>query len=561
MKLPMLTSVVGWLALVIVLVAPPIALPLPIGRVLIVTFDEDKAERNDFGSLQPIDVRGWRLTPSGTGCPANPNGRALDAGYTEDADARVLAFAIPTDADLRQGTVEMWFKPKWSMGTREGHTLFHIKLRGGYWNGIWLGYHGTITPTTEAFGANIMDGLDHPAYVGDAKAQLGWKADEWHHIAVTWTEHSIYVFADGKLVAQTFSELPFQIDENEGRLCIGGTFGFGEERPLAGGLIDEFRFVNLPLYSPDNPPEPMRKVTAELDLGLAWLGFGAKATANSTFPPQPLTIDVPQLHDGQYGLAVQVGEFILVDLSEERKVSGFEWSRDGVPYAGKQGRGWAFVLPYPRAFTIEVSRDGKSWETVVEECDFRITPEFVAKNEALRFRHNFEPRIARYIRMTIHQRLRGYYFTMLDEIAVYSPDGRNLALEPGVRVETCPPGGSVRNYDSSLAIDGRWGEESCWKSATPGKGVLTVELPKPVEVQKVVFSRSREGLKQDGTPSEGRIEVSIDGQNWEVVGEFQGADPKPRTVTFAPRKAKFVRLVITATADGKEAVIDDLRVY
>ncbi|MDW8029699.1 MAG: LamG-like jellyroll fold domain-containing protein [Armatimonadota bacterium] len=242
-----------------------------VGKILFATFDGERVERNDFGSLQPINPESWRLTPFGTGCPVNPQGRALDAGYHDDPKAKVLSFSIPNDADLRQGTVEMWFKPNWSMGERKHFTLFHIKLRGGYWNGIWLGYHGTIGTTTEAFGCNIMDGVDHPAYVGDSETQLGWKANEWHHVAVTWTEHSLYVFADGKLVAQTFSEAPFRIGENEGVLCVGGAFG--ETKPLAGGLIDEFRFVNLPLYSPDNPPEPMKRLKGEVDLGFAWLGL------------------------------------------------------------------------------------------------------------------------------------------------------------------------------------------------------------------------------------------------------------------------------------------------
>ncbi|MCS7224431.1 MAG: discoidin domain-containing protein [Armatimonadetes bacterium] len=530
-----------------------------VGRMLVLTFDKDEADINDFGNLKPIDLKGWSVTNLGNGCPTNPTGRALNAGYTEEPDARVLAFSIPTDADVTQGTVEMWLKPKWSMGAREGHTLFHIKLRGGYWNGIWVGYHGTIGPTTEAFGANIMDGVDHPAYVGDAEGQLGWKADEWHHIAVTWTDHSLYVFADGKLVAQTFSETPFRIGDNEGVLCIGGSYGFGETKPLAGGLIDEFRFVNLPLYSPDNPPDPMKKVTEPIDLGVAWLGYGARAFADSVAEPELMTVHVPQLCNGEYGDAVSIEDFVVVQLPKACEVSGFEWSRDGVPYAGEKGRGWAHVLPYPLAFKFEVSLDGKSWETVVNEPNFRISPKFVAQNEALRFRFNFAPKFAQYARMTIERKPRGYQFVMLDEIAIYGRDGRNLALSEGVKAWT----GDYkrkRRFEPDLAIDGKWGEQSCWKSATKGQGTLTVELPKMMEIQKVQFSRNREGFKRDGTPSAGRVEVSLDGHRWEAVAEFHGAEPKQRTIVFKTTKAKLVRLVITETSDGNEPIIDDLRV-
>ncbi len=119
----------------------------------------------------------------------------------------------------------------------------------------------------------------------------------------------------------------------------------------------------------------------------------------------------------------------------------------------------------------------------------------------------------------------------------------------------------VRRHDPSQAIDGRWGEESCWQSATPGHGVLTVELPAAAQVSKIVFSRSHEGLVADGIPSAGTIDVSPDGQAWQKVGDITGADARPRTFAFAPQQARFVRLSITATVDGKEPIIDDLRVY
>jgi hypothetical protein len=75
----------------------------------------------------------------------------------------------------------------------------------------------------------------------------------------------------------------------------------------------------------------------------------------------------------------------------------------------------------------------------------------------------------------------------------------------------------------------------------------------------VTFSRSREGLATDGTPSAGRVEVSIDGRQWQAVGGISGDSAKARTVEFGPVDAKLIRLVITATTDGREAVIDDLR--
>jgi hypothetical protein len=534
-------------------------------HVLLLSFDGEElgADRNDWGSLQPCEAKGFRLSPPGSGCPANPRGRALDAGYSPELDKGRLALPLPTDADLRQGTLELWFKPRWAMGARELHTLAHVKLRGGPWNAIWLGYHGTIGETTAAFGGNIMDGVDHPAYVSDAAAQLAWQAGEWHHVAFVWTEHSEYLFADGKLVTHVLVGPPLRIRRTEGEVALGAPFR--QETPVAAALIDEVRLCDVPLYAPDHPPDIMRRVTADLGLGLAGPGSGAQASADSAAAPHQLESDVPELHDGLYGAAVQVGDepgqgTVLIHLPTEAEVSAFEWSRDGVAYAGPQGRGWATVLPFPRAFVVETSRDGQNWEEAVREADFHVTPLFVATHEALRFRHDFVPRLARQVRMVIQRGPRGDPAMLLDEVAVYGPDGRNWARLPGARVETARTH-LVRRYDPALALDGRWGEESCWRSATAGRGTLTIQLPAPAQVRRVIFSRSHEGLARDGTPTTGRLELSLDGTTWLPVAQIQGDDPKPRSLDFPPQPAQFLRLVITATADGKEATLDDVRVY
>lgn len=531
--------------------------PKPLPSLLVVTFEADGADRNDFGSTKPLDSKAWRTTPAGRGSPSHPEGHTLDAGLTDPAGAPVLAFPLPHDADLRQGTLELWFQPGWDMGDRRVRTLADIKLRGGYWNGIWLGYHGTIGADTESFGMNVMDGIDHPAYVHDARKNLSWKAGEWHHIAATWTGHAVFVFVDGKLVAQTFSDLPLRIGENEGQVRVGG--GWGDTTPSAGGLIDEFRLVNLPLYSPQNPPNPRLRVTEPLQLGKAWRGNGARATADSTAAPQTPSHPLPALNNGQYGDSVVVPDVLQVTLAQEREVQALEWSYDGTPYAGEGGRGWAPALPYPRAFRVEVSLDGNEWRTVVDEQDFRVTPELVARQQALRFRFPFSPQRARYVRMTILQKASGGTDLLrLDEIAVYGTDGANLAREQGAAV-LAAHGQSIA-FSPELAIDGRWGDTSCWKSATPGRGVLTVELPEATEIQQVFFSRSRDGIRQDGTPSAGYVEVSADGQTWQRVGEFRAAQPTGQTVQFTPCRARWVRLVVTETVDGKEVVVDDLRV-
>lgn len=540
------------------------------GEILLLPFDGPRieAEQNDWGPVQPIELRGFRLTPKGQGCPANPEGRALDAGYTKPTREGNLLLRIAEQADFRQGTLEMWVKPAWATGARERHTFFHLKLRGGYWNAIWLGYHGTIGPSVEALGANIMDGIDHPAYVTNAKA-LGWRPGEWHHVAVTWTGHTEYLFLDGRLAATVLNKVPFLIGLTEGRVGIGCGVRGG---PSAGALLDEFRLCNVPLYTPQQPPKPAKRIGRELGLGLATAGAGAKATASSYAPPEVIERDVPELHDGKYGQAVPVGGegilpgrrakgFVVVHLSKEADVNALEWSRDGTAYAGEGGRGWAALLPFPGDYAIAVSRDGKLWEEVKRVVDFRVTPRFVAAHKALRFREVFPPKRCKHVRLVVERMWwRHEARVLMDEVAVYATDGRNLATEPGASVATAMTT-FERHHRPELAIDGRWGQESCWKSPTAGKGVLVVELPRAAQVKRVVFSTDRDGRVKHGVPAAGRVELSVDGKQWKRVGQIVGGDAGPRTVTFEPTLAKYLRVVIEATTDGREPVIDDLRVY
>ncbi len=535
----------------------------PAEKICLISFDAEtpRADRNDFGASEPAVSEGFALTAPGDGCPTNPSGRALDAGYSEATRGGRLALPIAKDADLGQGTLEMWFRPAWGAGERAIHMLAHLKLQGGVWNSIALVYHGTIGPSSEAFGANIMDGLDHPAYVSDAK-DLGWKPGDWHHLALSWTEHSEYVFVDGGLVAQVLTEQPFRIGSNEGRLWLG--CAHDGHQHAASGLIDEVRFSDVPLYSPAAPPDPARPVGEDLGLGLAAPAVGARATADSSAAPHALEFDSPVLHDGEYGKAMPIGEpgkgAVTIYLPEERDVAAFEWSRDGVPYTGDGGRGYAYLLPWPLAFVIETSTDGEVWTEAYATDLFDITPEWVATHDALRFRQTFEPRRCRMVRMRALRGPRGDPTMQLDEVSVLGPDGTDLARLPGARVETALTE-RVRCHEASLAVDGRWGEESCWKSATPGRGVLTIELAAPQRVSRVVFSRSHEGLVTDGVPSGGTLEVSPDGATWRRVGEITGTEATPRTLTFEPTEAKLLRLSITATADGKEPILDDLRAF
>lgn len=530
--------------------------------VLVCHFDTHDlaATVNDFGATTP-EVSGFALSPEGAGCPADPIGRALDAGFSTSSGHLMIPFSPETS--VAQGALEFWIKPAWDFGDRAIRNLLTLPMRGGMWNSIGVCYHGLMGPETEVFESNIMDGLDHPLAVVTGPETLMWHAGEWHHVALSWTEHSQRLFADGKLIGSATYEEPLQFTQPVGKLYVGcSSTGLGT---VAAALIDELRLCTLPLYAGmDRIQVPTARLPDRLPEGLALAAEGATCMADSEAPAWSQERDEPLLHDGRHGETCRIGRLqdtgdATVELTEAATIAGITWSRDGRAFSGPEGQGWARADSLPRDFCVEVSSDKQTWREVARVERFTINPGRLAKMTAARFPVSFEPITARFVRLRITGNTTAAIgqWPLLDEITLQRTDGTDapIAMVSTERTRL------TRQYSAAKAIDGRIGEESCWKSATPGRGELTVALPEVRRVSAVSWSRSREGLDSDGVPVAVTVEVSADGQQFSPAGAVGGiTSPGTATLQIAPCRARFVRLSITATVDGKEPVIDEIQV-
>jgi mono/diheme cytochrome c family protein len=177
----------------------------------------------------------------------------------------------------------------------------------------------------------------------------------------------------------------------------------------------------------------------------------------------------------------------------------------------------------------------------------------------------------------------------IDELEIYRPDdSSNLALASAGGQATASsllPGYPMHQIEH--LNDGQSGNSHSWisKDAT---GWAQIELPRQMEINRVVWGRDREGKYRDRLPLEYRIEVSVDGQSWREV--VNGGDRKPvdqshltrrglsghtlsieknwtrppvdrlgTTEKFNPVQAKFVRLVCEAQ-DGNPASSSGFRI-
>lgn len=505
------------------------------------------ADVNDFGDR--VAVGEAQLGAPGSGCPVAPAGRALDTGAVGELP-RWLEFAISSEADFSQGTFECWVKPRWDWQTdRDHHSFLYLKLGGGQWESICLYHHGRMGDArTLAF--NVFDGVDNCILV--PVEQLGWRADEWHHIAASWTPFSQWLFADGRLVAKRIYPDPVRFGQPAGRLQIGPP---GLWRSAAATLIDEVRVCDRPLYvGLESFPVPTAPFPHELPGAVA-----ARVTASSTTPPIVVENDVPALHNGEYGDGLWIdagGEtWARIDLAAPTPVAGLRWSRDGRPLRDETG--WAKADAIPKAFRVDVSPDGQTWRTVVEETDFWYVPDRIPRDGMI-FEHRFEPTVAQAVRWVVtaaHAAPLGPRI-MLDELQAVGLDGTPL---PTARVVTSRTSTRLQ-FDPEQVLDGRLGEASCWRAAEPGEAWLELVFPAPRPVNGLRWSRSAEGAADGGTPRELAVEAEVGGA-WREIGRVTGnASPGRQELALEPVTTVRLRVRVLATVDGKAAVIDELEV-
>ncbi len=186
-------------------------------------------------------------------------------------------------------------------------------------------------------------------------------------------------------------------------------------------------------------------------------------------------------------------------------------------------------------------RDWRQRKSVVESSLSRMDP--IARpgsptnhpptRVAVRARMNtdrFVPVTARRLRFTV---LRTPSLEpCLDEVEVWSPDGRNVALaSAGTRVSSSGDTTVENRHELRFVHDGVYGNSHSWMSSEKGRGWVVLEFPEPRRIDRVSWGRDREGEFADRLATDYRIEVETDTGDWITVADasdrkpFQGANP------------------------------------
>lgn len=178
---------------------------------------------------------------------------------------------------LREGTLSAWVRPiNWDGETAEMVPLFRAEDEGSWWRVFKYRIDSNNYGLTFVFGQPSKEGERN--YVFATTPIRDWRKNEWHHIAVTWSENDgeIRVFIDGEDKASA--------GINKDRLPKGAPRGFEIASPNTkpGGDIFRTAFDRVDLFNEPLPVDAIVKLSKR--------SVGSEIPPLESVPPSVVTI-------------------------------------------------------------------------------------------------------------------------------------------------------------------------------------------------------------------------------------------------------------------------------
>ncbi len=218
------------------------------------------------------------------------------------------------------------------------------------------------------------------------------------------------------------------------------------------------------------------------------------------------------LNDGRHGndrswMSDEKGcGWVEFELPEPHRIDRIVWSRD------REGR---FQDRLATAFTLEVGLERGALRVLTEARPPRPTVHWKLSTD------RFTPVPARRLRFTVLA--TNGLSPCLDELEVFDTRGRNVAREAKVTTS-----GNILvpdRHDPDYVNDGVYGNSRSWLGNEEGRGWVELEFAETAEIERVVWSRDREGQLEDRMPTEYRIETARHDQDWRLVADSTDRRP------------------------------------
>ena len=155
----------------------------------------------------------------------------------------------------------------------------------------------------------------------------------------------------------------------------------------------------------------------------------------------------------------------------------------------------------------------------------------------------FTPVKAKRVRFTINT--TNNLEPCLDELEIFTTDGRNVALARGGAQPTASGSIVVANrHELEYINDGNYGNTRSWMSSEKGKGWVMLELADEFVIERIVWGRDRQSKHTDRLPLDYSIEAADASGKWQVLAdstdrkEFDPKLKKPADFTLAGLNAE-----------------------
>jgi hypothetical protein len=136
----------------------------------------------------------------------------------------------------------------------------------------------------------------------------------------------------------------------------------------------------------------------------------------------------------------------------------------------------------------------------------------------------FSPTPAKRIRFTVLA--TNQYEPCIDELEIFGESGENLALAArGAKTSASDEVVVAGTHNLSHLNDGIYGNASSWLASAPEGSWVEVELAEESTIDRVIWSRDREGSYTDRLATDYRIEIAGADGSWFVVAD--SSDRKP----------------------------------
>lgn len=179
------------------------------------------------------------------------------------------------------------------------------------------------------------------------------------------------------------------------------------------------------------------------------------------------------------------------------------------------------------------------------------------------------PQEAKFVRFTIHATNASE--PCLDELAIFAGD-KNVALAQAGAIATCSsalPGYPI--HQLKHVNDGKYGNSHSWISHEKGKGWVQIELAELSLIDRIEWSRDREGKYTDRLAIDYVIEASVSGKNWKTIASSRDRLPLSLPTStleseatvyrfdhFSPQQAKAGKSLLSELNAAREK-LDSLR--